>query len=251
MDLSEFAFGTASVGSRIRYPRFERLADAAWQAGVTRFDCAPQYGRGLAMQYIARYLSARPDHPARVCTKLGRLPVGDPKSLALVLSQLEWRHALRLWRTPRSASLDFSEPQLRHCLNVSLQWLTPQRLETLFIHSSPKPFLEGGGAQALLGLCRAGWQPGLAEPCQQDLDWLEQHTPQQWSLQISAAQLLTQPALAAFPGKLWINSIIRYTRQSGLSLQDTMAQLCAARPVRRTFVVGFNHTQLFDAFAAL
>jgi hypothetical protein len=251
MNLADFAFGTASVGSRIDARKFEQLADLASAAGVTRFDCAPQYGRGLAMHFVARYLKARPHHPARITTKLGRMPVADAKSLAIVLAQGEWRQAIHLLRTPATCAADFSVENLTRSLVASRGVFPAERISHVFIHSSPSPVLHGQAGDFLRQECASRWIVGSAEPHADDLTWLDQERPGTWAVQVSAEQVLSQPALASFRGELWINSIIRYSRASGQSLRDTMLRLTEARPDRRIFVIGFNHARLFDTFAAI
>lgn len=251
VNLSDFAFGTASVGSRITYSRFVEMADLARQAGLCRFDTAPQYGRGLAQVFLQRYLQARPDFAAKASTKLGRLPVGDAKSILVVLAQREPRHALRLLSNSRGAAADFSRANLLASHGFALQSLSARYIDSVFLHASPLPALALVAAGVLRELCSDSLMPGVAEPCAEDLQWLQDHGAERWAIQVSATDLLKDSALQAFPGTVWINSIIRHARATGLDLEDTMAQLQAARSRDRVFVVGFNHTHLFDAFAAL
>jgi hypothetical protein len=251
LDLAEFAFGTASVGSRISYEQFVRLADLARQAGIVRFDSAPQYGRGLAQVFLHRYFELRPNINATVTTKVGRLPISDPKSMLIVLARREWRHAVRLLGNTHRYAADFSTGNLLRTLEFTGKSLALNRVDSIFLHSSPQPVLSAGGAQAILQLCGERFLPGVAEPCPEDLEWLSGHAPGRWSIQVSAETLLGNRSIQAFPGIVWINSIIRFSRNKGLTLNETMDRLQAARHRDRVFVVGFNHARLFDDFAAL
>lgn len=251
MNLSEFAFGTASVGSRINYASFAELVDLALQAGVRRFDSAPQYGRGLAQVFLQNYFDSNPGCDARISTKIGRMPVGDAKSLLIVLSRGRVNHALRLFGVPLSAAVDFSHANLEASWHFTQHSLDVSRVDSIFLHASPKQVLATGGAQVLLRLCGEGVQPGVAEPCAGDLQWVTNHGGGRWVVQVSAYELLSNPALQAFPGTVWINSIVRYTRSHRVDLRETMARLHAARPRDRVFVVGFNHAHMFDTFSAL
>jgi hypothetical protein len=251
LDLSEFAFGTASVGSRIGYDDFVRLADRAQQAGIFRFDSAPQYGRGLAQVFLQRYLKLRPDSKATVTSKLGRLPVADLKSIAIVLARREWKHAARLFGTARRHTADFSADNLLRSLEFTRASMDLGRVDSLFIHSSPQPLLNANVEGTMLKLCGDRFRAGIAEPCPEDLAWLSEHTPERWSIQVSAEALLANRTVQQFPGTVWVNSIIRYSRKKGLNLRETMDRLRAARERDRVFVIGFNHARLFDDLAAL
>ena len=220
-------------------------------AGVRRFDSAPQYGRGLAQVFLQRYFDSNPGCDARVSTKLGRMPMGDLKSLLIVLSQGRPGHALRLLGVPRCGAADFSNSNLEASWRFALCSLDCGRLDSVFLHASPKPVLAAGAAQVLLRLCGGRLQPGVAEPCAGDLQWASDYGGQRWAVQVTADELLINPALRAFPGTVWINSIIRYSRAHSVDLRETMARLQAARPRDRVFVVGFNHAHMFDTFAAL
>ena len=68
-------------------------------------------------------------------------------------------------------------------------------------------------------------RPGVAEPCAEDLEWLEHNDAKRWSIQVTAQDLVRIKALQSFPGTVWINSIIRYSRASGQDLKETMDRL--------------------------
>jgi len=249
MDLSEFVFGAASVGSRIHYADFVRLAERAHRAGITRFDTAPQYGRGLAQVFVQRYLADHPHADIRVSSKLGRLPVPDLKSLLIVLSQGEFRHAARLLGVSPGQAADFCEANLRQSLQFTEQSLPLDRVDSLFLHSSPSPVLRGGVGALILELCQGRFRPGVADPCADDLQWLMSNEPQRWVIQVSAETLLADPRIKVFPGEVWINSIIRHGRKYQLSMKQVLERLALARPSARSFVVGFNHDVLINELA--
>ena len=251
MDMSDFVFGAASVGSRVRYADFVRLAERAYGAGINRFDTAPQYGRGLAQVFVQRYLADHPHADIRVSSKLGRLPVPDIKTLLIVLSQGEFQHVARLMGIARGQAADFREANLRQSLQFTAQSLPLDRVDALFLHSSPAPVLAGGVGALILDLCQGRFRPGVAEPCADDLQWLMRHEPQRWLIQVSAQTLLSDPGVRDFPGQVWINSIIRHGRKHQLSMAQVLDQLATARPKARSFVVGFNHEALFDELVGL
>lgn len=251
MNLSHFAFGTASVGSRIRYPRFMRLADMALQAGIHRFDTAPSYGRGLAQVFLQRFANERPGTGLRASTKVGRLPVGDPKSLLIVMSQGELRHAARLSRHRSGMACDFSAANLDRCLAFARQSMDPSLFDALFLHASPQPMLARGAAESLHRMADGTMQIGVAEPCQADLDWILEQDSADWALQVSMTDFMSEPRLQRLKGTLWINSIIRYARAQSIGLQATMDALRTRRGGNCIYVVGFNHEHLFDDFLSI
>ncbi|WAP67540.1 aldo/keto reductase [Jiella pelagia] len=72
--ISEVAFGCASIGNLYRETSDEAAAavlQAAWDAGITYFDTAPHYGRGLSEMRLGRFLEGRTGYT--LSTKVGRV----------------------------------------------------------------------------------------------------------------------------------------------------------------------------------
>ncbi|GAA1439047.1 aldo/keto reductase [Leifsonia poae] len=65
------------------------VLDAAVASGVTFFDTADVYGDGRSEQIIGTYLSAHPDAPLTVATKMGRREAQDPANFTLAKFR-EW-----------------------------------------------------------------------------------------------------------------------------------------------------------------
>ena len=110
MDLSEFAYGTASVGSKIGFSKFEKLANIAISNGLRRFDSAPQYGRGLSQVFLSRYLRKINDNSLITSSKVGRLPELDLKTFLILVKHREFKHLVRL--NSNIPSEDFSSEGL-------------------------------------------------------------------------------------------------------------------------------------------
>jgi hypothetical protein len=76
-------FGGAPIAGLYAPVSAEQAAatlEAAWAAGVRRFDTAPHYGAGLSEQRIGRFLAGRSRPGCTVSTKVGRRlvpPAGD------------------------------------------------------------------------------------------------------------------------------------------------------------------------------
>ncbi|NDW04845.1 aldo/keto reductase [Jiella pacifica] len=72
--VSKVAFGCASIGNLYRETPDEAAAavlQAAWDAGITYFDTAPHYGRGLSEMRLGRFLIGRTGYT--LSTKVGRV----------------------------------------------------------------------------------------------------------------------------------------------------------------------------------
>ena len=72
--VSEVAFGCASIGNLYRETSDDAAAavlQAAWDAGITYFDTAPHYGRGLSEMRLGRFLEGRAGFA--ISTKVGRV----------------------------------------------------------------------------------------------------------------------------------------------------------------------------------
>jgi len=75
------SLGTAALGGLYRsVPDADvaSLFDTAFDAGISLFDTAPQYGHGKAEQRLGAHLSGRDRDSYKISTKVGRLVVDDP-----------------------------------------------------------------------------------------------------------------------------------------------------------------------------
>ena len=249
MDLSEFAYGTASVGSKIGFSKFEKLANIAISNGLRRFDSAPQYGRGLSQVFLSRYLRKINDNSLITSSKVGRLPELDLKTFLILVKHREFKHLVRLnCNTP---SEDFSSKGLINSSDFSMQSIDRSLIDTLFIHSSPRSILSTDAGATFFEICSKGLKLGISDPTAEDLEYIMGHNPQSWCIQVSVENLLADENLQNFPGQVWINSIIRYSRHQRIELNKTFEKLQHVRSHNRILVIGFNNEEIFDTLSKI
>jgi D-threo-aldose 1-dehydrogenase len=147
LQLSRFAFGTASLhqlsSSRLR----RTLLEAAVAHGFTHFDTAPIYGFGLSERELAPHLAAEPS--LTVATKVGLYPPGNKEQTwAAVLA----RKVLGKLYPPLSrVHVDLSVKMAETSLGASLKRLGRERLDILFIHEPDVALIETEEWQRWLG----------------------------------------------------------------------------------------------------
>jgi D-threo-aldose 1-dehydrogenase len=125
--------------------RARELVDAAWAAGVRRFDTAPHYGLGLSERRLGAALADRPRGEFTVSTKVGRLLVpdpdgggrSDPAGFAVPATHR------RVW--------DFSADGVRRSLDESLGRLGLDRVDVVYLHD-PDDHWDQAVAEALPAL---------------------------------------------------------------------------------------------------
>lgn len=82
LEVSALGFGAAPLGdlyARLDDTQALAAVGAAVDAGVTLFDVAPLYGRGLAEHRVGTVLRKRPRHAYVLSTKVGRLYAPSPE----------------------------------------------------------------------------------------------------------------------------------------------------------------------------
>jgi aryl-alcohol dehydrogenase-like predicted oxidoreductase len=249
MDLSEFAYGTASVGSKIGFSKFEKLANIAISNGLRRFDSAPQYGRGLSQVFLSRYLRKINDNSLITSSKVGRLPELDLKTFLILVKHREFKHLVRL--NSDIPSEDFSSEGLINSYDFSMQSIDRSLIDTLFLHSSPRSILRTDAGATFFEICSEGLKLGISDPTAEDLEYIMGHNPQSWCIQVSVENLLADENLQNFPGQVWINSIIRYSRYQRIELKETFEKLQHVRSHNRILVIGFNNEEIFDTLSKI
>jgi|TARA_B110000259_G_scaffold19418_1_gene20448 aryl-alcohol dehydrogenase-like predicted oxidoreductase len=251
MDLSDFAYGTASVGSKIGFSKFVKLANIARSNGLRRFDSAPQYGRGLSQVFLSRYLSNLNDNSLKISSKVGRLPALDLKTSLILLKHREFKHLLRLNMLGNVQPEDFSVEGITKSHDFALRSIDRSLIDTLFLHSSLNSILGSDAGATFFKICSAGFKLGISDPTTEDFDYIMGHHPESWCIQVSAEQLLRDENLQLFPGQIWINSIIRYSRYKRIELKETLERIERIRNYNRILVIGFNNEEIFDQLSKI
>jgi D-threo-aldose 1-dehydrogenase len=149
LELTEIAFGAASLGNLYRVTTDDEAFDAvasAWELGVRYFDTAPHYGLGLSEARLGRALAGRPRHEYVLSTKVGRLLERNPHPTPLDTEGFHVPGDLRrVW--------DFSRDGVRRSLDDSLRRLGTDHVEIVYAHD-PDQFRAGAAREALEALAQ-------------------------------------------------------------------------------------------------
>jgi D-threo-aldose 1-dehydrogenase len=122
-----FTFGGAQIGGlyhAVDEATSTAALNAAWAAGVRRFDTAPHYGAGLSEQRLGAFLSQFPREEYVLSTKVGRLLVDG------------------------EIVFDFSRDGVRRSLEESLERLGLDRVDVLLVHD-PEDHMDQALREAL------------------------------------------------------------------------------------------------------
>lgn len=151
-DPGPLAVGTAPLGglySPVATGTAIEALTAAAQTGVTHFDTAPHYGRGLAEERLGAFLAAT-DDPERftVSTKVGRSVQATTTRAA---------DDIFVGAPPGESVFDFSPGAIRDQLDQSRRRLGRDRIDLVLIHD-PDDHLDAalGAAAELIGLRDTG-----------------------------------------------------------------------------------------------
>jgi aryl-alcohol dehydrogenase-like predicted oxidoreductase len=156
LTVSALGMGCAKLGAfwQGRSPADGRRAlDAALDAGVTLFDTADCYARGISERLVGRALRGAPD--ALVCTKVGLLKT----PAALLLARRSGGEDLRLSGLARGgAAAGCWEPSyVVAAVERSLRRLGRERVDVLLLHAPPAETIRAQRfAPALAGLVERG-----------------------------------------------------------------------------------------------
>jgi D-threo-aldose 1-dehydrogenase len=149
LQLTELAFGAASLGNLYRVTTDDQAFDAvakAWDCGVRYFDTAPHYGLGLSEARLREALAGYPRHEYILSTKVGRLLERNPHPTPLDTQGFQVPGDLRrVW--------DFSRDGVRRSLDDSLRRLGTDHVEIVYAHD-PDQFREGAAREALEALAQ-------------------------------------------------------------------------------------------------
>src|SRR5262245_48808808 len=138
VQLSRFAFGTASLHHLSSSRSRRMLLDAAVEHGFTHFDTAPIYGFGLAERELGLILAAEPS--ITVATKVGLYPPGRSEQ---TWSAVSARKLLgRLYPSLSRVSVDLTVMRAEASLSGSLKRLGRERVDILFIHEPDAALIE-------------------------------------------------------------------------------------------------------------
>ncbi|GAA2384018.1 aldo/keto reductase [Nonomuraea africana] len=126
MTLPALGLGGGPLGNYLRpisEAQAEAVVEAAWEAGIRRFDTAPFYGLGLSERRLGRVLRGLPRTEFVISTKVGRLVrpgPGAPVPFAVP--------------GDRHAEWDFSRDGVLRSVADSLDRLGLDHVDTLLIH---------------------------------------------------------------------------------------------------------------------
>ncbi len=128
--VSELSLGCAQLGNLYREVSdadSHATVDAAWNLGIRYYDTAPHYGLGLSERRLGAALHDRPRREFTLSTKVGRLlePLAgaaglDDEGFAVPATYR------RVW--------DFSRDGIRRSLEESLERLSLDRVDIVYLH---------------------------------------------------------------------------------------------------------------------
>jgi D-threo-aldose 1-dehydrogenase len=143
--MTRLALGCAPLGNLFQPvddAQASATVDAAWELGVREFDTAPHYGAGLSERRLGAALAGRPRAELAVSTKVGRLLVPSSGPVRGGGADM-FADAPALDRV-----FDFSRDGILRSLESSLQRLTLDRVDIVYVHD-PDDYLDEAIDQAL------------------------------------------------------------------------------------------------------
>jgi aryl-alcohol dehydrogenase-like predicted oxidoreductase len=147
--VDRLGLGTAGIAGLFEAVADEQAngaLDAAWEAGIRRFDTAPHYGSGLAEARLGASLRGRVRAEAVVSTKVGRL-LRPPDPSQSALPQL-FAGAPTMRRVR-----DYSAHGVRRSVEESLARTGLDRFDVLYVHD-PDDHWETAAREAIPELAR-------------------------------------------------------------------------------------------------
>lgn len=134
--INRLVLGASTIGGIFR-PVDDATAttmlEAAWSAGVRRYDTAPHYGAGLSEHRLGAFLRQFPRDSYSLSTKVGRLLVDTDEDTEGVESFFGG------WRKRRV--LDYSGAGVRQSLEESIDRMGVDRIDLALIHD-PDDYLD-------------------------------------------------------------------------------------------------------------
>ncbi len=128
VQVGRYSVGTAALGGLFTSVSDDDASDlvaAAFDAGISYFDTAPQYGHGLSERRLGRALAGLDRSSFTVATKVGRLVVDNPDAAGT-----EWFPDA----PPSDMVFAFDRDSILRSIDDSLQRLGLDRLDVVNIH---------------------------------------------------------------------------------------------------------------------
>ena len=154
VEVCRLGFGAAPLAGLLRETSGRQAAEAvasALDAGLSYFDCAPQYGGGLAETRLGEALRALPRANVTVSTKIGKLvrprENAPPQTVGFVGAPAH------------DIAYDYSYDGVMRSLEQSLKRLGLERVDVLLIHDVNRKYhgerVHQRLEEAVTGACRA------------------------------------------------------------------------------------------------
>lgn len=247
MSVNRLIFGTASAGSRLSYSEFSKTASMACSLGISLFDTAPTYGRGLSQKYLAKFIKSNPSFDIQVMTKVGRAVRIDVKTLLIYLLRLDLSPIFSGMVVFTSPSFCLSEKRVRTAKIQLDKWFSDSDIYSILIHSPEKEKITPTLLTRIETITKANGSIGCSEPSSSNYEFLKAYHGRDFVVQVSYAEFIKRVDYQAHPGHLVVNGILRFSRANAIPLSDIFCSIDQIRNGKKTsFNFGFYSCEILN-----
>lgn len=240
MSVDRLIFGTASVGSRSSYSEFSKTASRACSLGISVFDTAPIYGRGLSQKYLAKFIKKNPSFNIKVISKVGRLIQLDFKTLMIYFFRLDFSPIFSEVVTFNGPAFCLSNKRILKAKHQIDKRFNSSDLLTVLVHSPDKGSITSDSLSQLDTIFSKNISIGCSDPSEVDYHQLQDYYKDDFVVQVGYEEFLKRVDYQAHAGHLVINGIFRFSQNNGVSLIDLFDNIDKIREGRKTsFNFGF------------
>jgi len=240
MSVDRLIFGTASVGSRSSYTEFSKTASLACSLGISLFDTAPIYGRGLSQKYLAKFIKKNPSLDINVITKVGRLIKVDFKTLMIYFIRLDFSPIFSGMVTLNSSAFCLSDTCISRAKYQIYKSFNSSNILTVLVHSPDKGSITPELLSKLDTIFKSNVSIGCSDPSEDDYQQLQDCYKNDFIVQVGYEEFLKRVDYQSHAGHLVINGIFRFNQDNGVSLIDLFDNIDKIRGDRKTsFSFGF------------
>jgi aryl-alcohol dehydrogenase-like predicted oxidoreductase len=221
----EIIFGTASVGSRTSYQDFSKTALHATSKGIRVFDTSPIYGRGIAFNYINRFMKENPQIKIQIITKVGRTVKIDLKTLFIYFLRMNFSFFKTGLINIRGSEFNLSGSVIRKTNRLYSKLIEQGVVSDILIHSPEKVLINKATLNEIKENFDQKVSIGCSDPDYELIKYFEKYSDNIPLIQVGYQDFIQTSYYQKYTGTVVINGLLRHSFKTSDKLCDIFVNI--------------------------